>query len=196
MGARSRGQLGSGASWLGLACLRGVLPPGTVPAPQPMVTHHLADLQRAEGMHAVVPLTIVPDGPALNVLSPSALFPFKWEVHYSGSEEGCTWEIPGIQTYRLQRAPGKAHAYVSLVRVAAAAGHPEGVTIFDEANPLHRGLRRYDFIIDTGAESSLVLNKDRGVLTRPGGFNGVSVEGIGGRIAPLGGGMIDFVFPG
>ena len=47
-----------------------------------------------------------------------------------------------------------------------------------------------------GAESSLVAERDRSAISRSGGFNGNAVVGIGGRMEAIGGGLLDFVFPG
>ena len=152
-------------------------------------------LARPEGVQATVRVTVIADGQGMNILSPYSLFPYGWEVHYSGSPEGSTWEVPGVKTFRLRVVPRKAHAYVDLVKIPAAGGLPAGVTIFDPSNAAHTRLRKYAFVIDTGAESSLVTFADRDVLTRA-GFAGLPVIGIGGGCQPLGGGLLDFVFPG
>jgi hypothetical protein len=51
-------------------------------------------------------------------------------------------------------------------------------------------------MVDSGAESSLISHSDRDLLVRTGDYHGMTVRGIGGAVAPLGGGFIDFVFPG
>ena len=51
-------------------------------------------------------------------------------------------------------------------------------------------------MVDSGAESSLSSHADRDLLVRTGEFHGMQVRGIGGAVPPLGGGFIDFVFPG
>jgi hypothetical protein len=100
-----------------------------------------------------------------------------------------------VKTFRLRVTPGKAHAYVDLVKIPAANGAPAGVTIFDPSNTAHARLRKYAFLVDTGAESSLVTFADRDILTRA-GFAGLPVIGIGGGCQPMGGGLLDFIFPG
>ena len=69
------------------------------------------------------------------------------------------------------------------------------MTIFDPINPTHARLRKYSFVVDMGAESSLVTFADRDVLTSA-GIAGLPVIGIGGGCQPMGGGLLDFVFPG
>ena len=167
---------------------------GTSPAA--VYATHVSAVARPDGAHAAIRVTVVPDTYGMNILSPYSLWPFGWEVCYSGSSNGSTWEVPGVRTYQLRLTPGKAHAHIDLVKVPAGVGHPAGVTIYDPACPAHTSLRQYSFIVDTGAESSLVTHKDRDILTRGGGFAGVTVMGIGGKVNPLGGGVLDFVFPG
>jgi len=51
-------------------------------------------------------------------------------------------------------------------------------------------------MVDSGAESSLVREADRDILSRTNEFAGLTVVGIGGTVQPLGGGFIDFIFQG
>ena len=79
---------------------------------------------RPDGVQATVRVTIIADGKGMNILSPYSLFPYGWEVHYSGSSEGSTWEVPGVKTFCLRVTPGKAHAFVDLVKIPAVGGAP------------------------------------------------------------------------
>ncbi len=54
----------------------------------------------------------------------------------------------------------------------------------------------YSFMADSGAESSLVREVNRDILSRTNAFAGLTVVGIGGMVQPLGGGFIDLIFPG
>jgi hypothetical protein len=106
-------------------------------------------LNRPEGVHAVVSFTVVPDT-AMNFIAPRACFAFGWGLLYSGGYEGSRLEIPGVESYKLRHEQGHAHAYLDLVRTAT------GVTVKTATNPQHDGLRVYSFMVDSGAESSLV----------------------------------------
>ena len=70
------------------------------------------------------------------------------------------------------------------------------MTVYDSANPDHSSLRKYEFMMDSGAETSLIKVSDSDVLLRTDTFKGHSVSGVGGPVASLGGGYIDFAFPG
>ncbi len=72
----------------------------------------------------------------------------------------------------------------------------DGIVVKDPLNPKQTTLRTYSFMVDTGAESSLVREVDRDILTRTSEFAGLTVHDIGGTVQPLGGGFIDISFPG
>ena len=105
-------------------------------------------------------------------------------------------EVPGVCTYPLRFEPGAAHAFFDLVKIPAADGHPGGLTPYEADCPAHQRLPRYSLMVDSGAESSLIAERDRGAICRDGGFAGNAVIGIGGRMEAIGGGVLDFVFPG
>ena len=71
------------------------------------------------------------------------------------------------------------------------------VTFYDDAEPSHQGLTKHSFLIDTGADHSLMRMDKEHLLARKGSFNGVHCTGIaGGPVLPiLGAGYLDFVFP-
>ena len=151
--------------------------------------------EREQGVHATVAFTVVATQD-MTLIAPRALFPYGWDFHYSGDADGSTWEVPGVRTYRLQQSPGVAHVYLVVVKIPPGEDHPGGVTIFDPTAAHHKGLRQYKLMVDSGAESSLISHADRDLLVRTGEFQGMQVRGIGGAVPPLGGGFIDFVFPG
>ncbi len=117
---------------------------------------------------------------AMNLIAPRACFAFGWGLLYSGGYEGSRLEIPGVGSYKLRHEQGHAHAFLDLVRTAT------GVTVKTATNPQHDGLRVYSFIVDSGAESSLVRASDRDILTRTNEFAGLTVIGIGGMVQPMG----------
>ena len=145
-------------------------------------------LHRPEGVHAVVSFTVVPNT-AMNLIAPRAWFPFGWGFFYSGGCEGSRLEVPGVAGFKLREGQGHSHAYLDLVRT------PDGVTVKNAANRKHDGLRVYSFMVDSGAESSLVRESDRDIFTRTNEVAGLTVAGIGGLVQPLGGGFICLHLP-
>ena len=88
-------------------------------------------------------------------------------------------------------------AFLDLIAVPGTQDDPK-VTLFDAKNPAHAGLQKYAFLVDTGADHSLVRPDTRALLTRNDTFPGVHCTGIvdGATLPVLGSGYLDFVFPG
>ncbi len=103
---------------------------------------------RERGLHATVAFTVVATHD-ITLIAPRALFPYGWEFHYSGSAEGATLEIPGVRTFRLKQSPGMAHVHLVIVKVPQGVDHPAGITIFDPSAQAHKGLRKYNLIVDS-----------------------------------------------
>ena len=87
-------------------------------------------------------------------------------------------------------------AYLVIVLVPGTEADPR-VTFFDDSEPSHLGLTRHSFLIDTGADHSLMRLDKAHLLARRGSFGGVHCTGIaGGPALPiLDAGYLDFVFP-
>jgi hypothetical protein len=123
--------------------------------------------RREKGVHATVSFTAVATSD-LTLLALRALFAFGWEFHYGGGPEGATLEVPGVRTFKLRQSSGIAHVHLILVKLPASSEHPAGVAIYDSKIPSHRGLRQYQLMVDSGAESSLISHTDRDILVRTG----------------------------
>ena len=80
---------------------------------------------------------------------------------------------------------------------AYTLGHPGFYTVYDVANPTHRGLEVHSFIVDTGASCTVVHLTSAGLLSRPGYVPGIPIRGVGGDLLkPAGSGFLNIVFPG
>ena len=149
------------------------------------------------GVHAILQFTVIPDNGGMTLIAPNGLFRYGWQFHYAGSGEGSSIEVPGVRTFPLRMKAAhiggqdRVLAYLDLVRT------PQGnMTVYDPANPDHSSLRKYEFMMDSGAETSLIKVSDSDVFLRTDTFTGHSVSGVGGPVTSLGGGYIDFAFPG
>jgi hypothetical protein len=93
--------------------------------------------------------------------------------------------------------PNSSLAYLVVVLVPGSEADPK-VTFFDSADPSHTRLKQHKFLVDTGADHSLLQPDKMNLLARPGSFPGIHCTGIaGGPALPIvGAGYLDFVFPG
>jgi len=105
--------------------------------------------------------------------------------------------VPGVKSFPLQCRPNSTLAYLVVVLVSGTESDPK-VTFFDVDDPTHVGRTQHSFLIDTGADHSLLQPGNERLLARQGSFSGVHCTGIaGGAALPiLGAGYLDFVFPG
>ena len=106
----------------------------------------------------------------------------EWGWSFAWTPEGHNLNLPGDRMILLDTPPRGQLAYFDLVLVPGTSADPK-VTIFDAAEPSHHGLARHPFLIDTGAEHSLVSPATAHLLARRGSWPGVSCFGIVGNTA-------------
>ena len=79
----------------------------------------------------------------------------------------------------LVSRPHSTLAYLSVVLVPGTEADPK-VTFYNATDATHAGLRLYSFLIDTGADHSLLRPDRHPLLARSGSFPGVQCSGIAG----------------
>ena len=116
---------------------------------------------------------------------------------FSWTPAGHFLTVPGVKAFPLVSRPHSTLAYLSVVLVPGTEEDPK-VTFYDAADATHAGLRQYPFLIDTGADHSLLRPDRESLLARSGSVPGVQCSGIAGGVSlpVLGSGYLDFVFPG
>ena len=104
--------------------------------------------------------------------------------------------VPGVRKFPLSSKPNSALAFIDVILVPGSEDDPK-VTFFDVSDASHVRCARFPFLVDTGADHSLLRASARHLLARRGSFPGVHCTGIsGGAALPiLDAGYLDFVFP-
>ena len=144
-------------------------------------------------VHVAVACTVC--AASADLLSLAAMLEAGWS--FAWTPAGHYVEVPGVRKFDLRTTPGGACAFIDVVVILGTEADPK-VTIYDSEDPQQLLLRRHAFIVDTGADHSLVRPDKAFLLARSGSFPGVRCTGIaGGPALPvLGSGYLDFVFPG
>ena len=104
------------------------------------------------------------------------------------SETG--FRIPGCASLLPTRTDTKGNHYIDLVP------HMHGLTPFNPADASHRAARRVAFLVDTGAEMSVIGPESLAVLTDLNSFEGCPITGFSGVPSqPLATGILVIVPP-
>jgi len=210
VGKGGRGKGGKGAQAKGTRGRDGGQGHRPAPAPPPSAVHIATLAPSAAGVllqaraapnlllglrpvHVSVACTVCDS--SANLLSLAAMLQAGW--CFAWTPRGHFLEVPGVQRFPLRSENSGNLAYIDVVLVPGTEHDPK-VTLFNPEDPAQADLPRHAFLVDTGADHSLVKPDKACLLARPGSFPGVYCTGIsGGAALPiLGAGYLDFVFPG
>ena len=137
-------------------------------------------------VHVSVPCTVC--AASADLFSLTSMVEAGWSFAWTPTGHFLT--VPGVKSFPLQCTGNSSLAYLVIVLVPGTEADPR-VTFYDDSEPSHRGLTKHSFLIDTGADHSLMRVDKEHLLARKGSFNGA-----GGPALPiLGAGYLDFVFP-
>ena len=144
-------------------------------------------------VHAEVPCTVC--ATQENLLALSDMLQSGWSFRWTPL--GHFLSVPGIDQFQLSSRPGSNLGYLHLVLHPGTERDPK-VTVYDPSNPTHCALQRHAFLVDSGADHSILQPTVAHLLTRKGSFPGISCSGIvaGPPLPILGSGYLDFIFPG
>jgi hypothetical protein len=126
------------------------------------------------------------------IVATKALARLGYNVTFLGSQARGELMAPGIkEAYPLSLAANGDY-YLDLV---ADPRLPVGMLTIAGADPAHRGLRRYSFLIDSGTDCSLMDQSMAMELLTIGSHPGIGITGITGNVVrTVGSGTLDFVF--
>ena len=146
-----------------------------------------------EPTHVLVPCTSCDT--SLDLLSLAALLEAGWT--FTWTPGGHYVDVPNVRRFALNTFPDSTLTYMCLVPLPDTGAGPQ-VTLWDAGNPAHAGITPLKFLLDTGADHSLIRPQHMHLLARRGSFPGAHCTGISGGppLAIKGTGYLDFAFPG
>ena len=146
-----------------------------------------------EPVHVSVPCTLCDT--ASDLLSLNSMVEAGWS--FTWTPQGHFLTVPGVKAFPLISQAHSTLAYLEVVLVPGTEDDPK-VTFYDHADLSHHGRKKFSFLVDTGADHSLLKPDCAPLLARSGSFPGVRCTGIAGGVTlpVLGSGYLDFVFPG
>ena len=126
------------------------------------------------------------------IVATKSLARLGWNVTFLGSEARGELTAPGIkEPYPLSLAANGDY-YLDLV---ADPRLPLGMLTIAGADPAHRGLRRYSFLIDSGADCNLVDQAMAMELLTAAALPSIGITGVTGNVVhTIGSGTLDLAF--
>ena len=111
----------------------------------------------------------------VNILAVTPLTEAGWTITLRGHADGSALSCPGCARPFPLRRDAAGNIFVDLVSDGGAS-----YTIFDDHAPAHRALKRHPFLLDTGAEVSIVGPQSMSMLRALGSVPAVVVHSFAG----------------
>ncbi len=136
------------------------------------------DLQPALGTPVRVSAMVVPT--AINILATSPLLAAGWTVRLEGGTGGSSISVPGCARPIPLLHDGGGNIFLEIVPVGGIVGGL-GFTPYDASVAEHRVLPRSHFLLDTGAEITIVAPQNMALLRDVGKVPLIDVTGFTGE---------------
>ena len=142
----------------------------------------------------LLPVMVMPAVTTTDILSASALLAAGWEITFSNSHDGSRITIPGHRGSFPIALDSRGNPWVTLT---PAFGQPNPTfELYNPADPNHTIQPRYPFLLDTGAEHSVVSARSLNLLADLNSIPLVPILGVGGPpIMPAHSGLLRLVGP-